>query len=91
VIPLACSRMQLLDTRDSDVSDFSGQVLSSTLHRQSNIFKKKTISIIIITVRCAQNAPEQRRQQRLTFVFLLKNFLFETGGDSDQELIADLS
>ena len=32
--------MQLLDTRDSDVSDFSGQVLSSTLHRQSNIFKK---------------------------------------------------
>jgi hypothetical protein len=68
--------MQLLETRDSDVGG-SGKVFSATLNRQSNIFKKNNFYHHNHRGR-AKNAPEQRRQQKLTLVFLLKNFLFET-------------
>jgi hypothetical protein len=48
---------------------------SATLNRQSHL---KKVSIIITTGGHAQNSAEDRREQQLTSVLLLKNFLFET-------------
>jgi hypothetical protein len=50
---------------------------SATLNRKSNILIIK-FSIIITTEDHAQNTAEDRREQQLTSVLLLKNFLFET-------------
>ena len=85
--------MQLLGIRDSDVGG-SGKVFSATLNRQSNIFKKNNF-YRHNHKGCAENAPEQRRQQQLTLVFLLEEFSVRdrrglgTGSDSELELVAE--